>query len=124
MSQIEFAESLGLSSGFMSDIESGKAVAGNRFLKNIYLKHKVLSKYLFLGEGPIFENEENGDGVRMDFDEDGEIIKEMLELFKKSSLVRLSVLHYFRTYKFEKKALIAQELKESTPEPETGEEKK
>lgn len=113
-SQKKLADTLELSAGFISDVEAGNTLAGQKFIKNIFLKLNVNLKYLFQGKGEMFLEEED-ESIKLDFDHDRELIKEMFEMIKKSSLVRLSVLQFYQTYMFEKKTIIHEELESTKP---------
>ena len=113
MTQKEFAESLGLSPSFISEVEAGKTKPGFEFLKNLHLLYRANPNYLYKGEGDYFieEEPEEEPGPDLDFGDSTELIKEMLWYFHRSDTVRLSVLQFFKVFLFDRKALIEEELK-------------
>lgn len=113
MSQKEFAESLGLSPSFISEVEAGKTKPGYEFFKNLHLLYAVNPDYLHKGEGDYFieKEPEEEPGPNLDFGDSTELIEKMLWHFHRSETVRLSVLQFFKVFLFDRKAQIAEELK-------------
>ncbi|MCU0287776.1 MAG: helix-turn-helix transcriptional regulator [Acidobacteria bacterium] len=56
MNQKEFAEAIGFSASFISDIESGKSKAGMDFFYILAQKYNINLYYLILGEGDIIDS--------------------------------------------------------------------
>ncbi len=107
MSQTEFAESVGVSHSFMSQVEYGKNKPGYTFFKNLFLKYHVNPEYLFTGNGEIFLDAEKGEE---DYGEFSDRIYEMLDLIKKSPFVKLSVVQYYTNFFYQHKEQIDQDM--------------
>lgn len=58
MTQKAFAESVGFSPSFISDIESGRARACLNFFFSLAKTHDISLNYLILGEGDVFGSSE------------------------------------------------------------------
>jgi transcriptional regulator with XRE-family HTH domain len=106
-SQIEFANTLGVSHSFISSIESGKNKPGYTFFKNLYLQYHVNPEYLFEGRGDmILKSKKENAPEKKDYGEFNDRIHEMLYYIENVPLVKLSVLQFFTTFLFDNKAHI------------------
>ena len=111
LSQKEFSDALGLSASFISEVEAAQTKPGYEFFKNLTLVYNVNPNYLHKGEGEFFlvktgaaEPEPMPDcGAYSD------IVAEMLWYFKRSGIVKLSVLQYYKTFLFDRKFMITEE---------------
>ena len=54
ITQVKFAEPLGISNAYISDIEKDKAYPSEPIIQLIELHHKINRDYLKTGEGPMF----------------------------------------------------------------------
>lgn len=107
MSQTEFAESVGVSHSFMSQVEYGKNKPGYTFFKNIFLEYHVNPEYLFTGKGEIFPDAEKE--KREDYGEHTDRVYEMLDYIKNVPLVKFSVLQFYTNFSYQHKDEIAQD---------------
>lgn len=104
VSQIEFANTLGVSHSFISSIESGKSKPGYTFFKNLYLKYHVNPEYLFLGQGDMISKpKKESEPEKKDYGEFNDRIHEMLYYIENVPLVKLSVLQFFTTFLYDSK---------------------
>lgn len=112
ISQKGFAAGLGISGSFLSEIESGKTKPGYEFFKNITLKYNVNHQYLHTGKGDIFldTDAENSPEKKIDFGENRKIIEEMIWYFNRVPVVKFAVLEFFKSYLYEKKEMIEEEI--------------
>jgi transcriptional regulator with XRE-family HTH domain len=75
LTQIEFAQKILISNGFIAGIELGKRKVNDRLIRLITITFGVNEKWLRLGEGPMFEKEKTPDYK----------VSDALEVFKKLS---------------------------------------
>jgi len=115
ISQKDFAAKIGISGNYLFEIESGRTKPSYEFFKNITLEYNVNHKYLHTGEGEIFlgNESENISEKNADFRENREIVREMLWYFDRVPLVKFAVLEFFRSFLFERKGLIEEEIEKS-----------
>lgn len=104
LSQTDFAESVGVSHSFMSQVEYGKNKPGYTFFKNLFLEYHVNPEYLFTGKGEIFLDAEKDE--KEDYGEFSDRIYEMLELIKNVPFVKLSVVQHFTNFFYQNKEQI------------------
>lgn len=115
--QKDFAIALGISGGYLSEIEAGKTKAGFDFIRNITRAHDINPNYLLHGTGPMFSspsllNEVNSvPPPSVDFGWDNEEVKEMLDYMQKFSIVRFTMLSFFKNFIFKRRTLLEEELK-------------
>jgi transcriptional regulator with XRE-family HTH domain len=107
MWQTDFAESVGVSHSFMSQVEYGKNKPGYTFFKNLFLEYHINPEYLFTGKGEIFLDAEKDE--REEYGEFSDRIYEMLDLIKNSPFVKLSVVQYFTNFFYQHKDQIDQD---------------
>jgi transcriptional regulator with XRE-family HTH domain len=112
ISQKDFASTIGISSSSLSEIESGKTKPGYEFFKNITLEYNVNNQYLHTGKGDIFldSDAENSSQKKIDFGENKKIIEEMIWYFNHVPVVKFAMLEFFKSYLFEKKEMIEEEI--------------
>lgn len=121
LSQKDFAEKLGLSASFLSEVEKGKTKPGFEFFKRITVTIKANPLYLFTGEGPPFlgkipvEENETDDKLIIEVTEDKDLIEKMFWYFDKAPVVKYAVLEFFRKYIFQNKDMLDQDLKVTQP---------
>jgi transcriptional regulator with XRE-family HTH domain len=75
LTQVEFAQKILISNGFIAGIELGKRKVNDRLIRLIKITFGVNETWLRTGEGPLFEREKTPDYK----------ISDALELFKKLS---------------------------------------
>jgi len=122
--QRKFAAELGISSGSLSEIEKGKNKPRFDVIYNLAKKYKVNIYYLLHGKGKMFLSEMIERSIVPEvYGPHTEILKEFLDYFNKSSLVRYKMMTYYRTYILENEALIAKDIKKARQEKEEREKK-
>jgi transcriptional regulator with XRE-family HTH domain len=107
LSQKEFAESIGLSPSYFSEVESGKFKPGFDFFVNIVKKYDVNIKYLATGEGEPFLNNKPGEGYYGEF---SDRIEEMIRYIKKAPLMKFAILEFYTNYIYKNKEAIEGEV--------------
>jgi len=114
LSQKEFGDALGLSASFISEVEAAKTKPGYEFFKNLTLIYNVNPNYLHKGEGEFFLTKTGAAESEPlpDCGANSDIVAEMLWYFKRSEIVKLSVLQFYKTFLFDRKNMIAEELEE------------
>lgn len=80
LTQKEFAETLGVSQGFLSEVEKGIKPASDTFFIALINLYKINEKWLLTGDGPIFR-EEKREVLNLQLMK--EVIEHVEELFKK-----------------------------------------
>lgn len=121
MTQMELAQAMGVSSGYISDIEKNKKSPGRDVLKKLYDKFHVDINYLFSGEGEFFL--ERGKGKEetrkkepktwseiKDIDDTEKVIEEMIWYIKHVPIVRYAMIEFFLGYIYERRDLIEEEV--------------
>jgi transcriptional regulator with XRE-family HTH domain len=96
LSQKEFAQSIEIPNSSMSEFESGRTKPTFYFYFNVSKVHNVNLRYLFHGEGKMFENE--GDSIRIEGGFIDDEIKDMIEKFQIPAL-RLSIMGEYNKFK-------------------------
>lgn len=113
--QKDFAVVLGISGSYLSEIESGKTKAGYDFFRNITSVHNINSNYLLHGTGSMFsppsQDVLNPVLPPVDFGWDNEEVKEMLDYMQKFSIVRFTMLSFFKNFVYKRRNLLEEELK-------------
>lgn len=113
LKQKDFAESIGLSSGYISEIESGKTRATYDFFYNIVEVYRINPLYLLTGEPPvILEARRRNFLSDPDYEKDPgeEIILEMLELLKKYPDIRYALYNLFYDFVYNNRERFDREL--------------
>ena len=120
LSQKDFADKINISGSFLSEVEAGKSKLGYEFLNKIALTFQVNPSYLLIGKGRMFINPGSGENLAVfngEFanptdgsDEFGDIVNEMLWYFRRSSLVKMAVLEFFKRYIFKNRQLIREDI--------------
>jgi transcriptional regulator with XRE-family HTH domain len=115
ISQREFAREVEISSSFLSEVEAGKCKPGFGFINRAVLKFKVNPLYLLMGIGEMFLkkglSEEDMLMPDNDYGEYTGMIKEMLWYFKRSPVVKMAVLEFFKRYIYEHREMIREDIK-------------
>ena len=117
LSQKTFAQALEISSSYMSEIESGKKNPGFEVLNRLTDKYNVNLSYLFTGEGDFFIQHQKEKIIeikkkKLDFNGADQLIEEMLWYMEHVPVVKYAVIEFFKSYLFEKRAMIQEELEE------------
>lgn len=123
MSQREFAARMGLSNTHLSEVELGRSGPGFYFFYQLLKYHNVSPLYLLLGKEPVFMEEERGEQQpknqepepsprpgSVDFAENTELIREMLDDLGRSPVVRFAVLGFYSRFIIENKEIIAEDI--------------
>lgn len=132
MKQKELAKNLGISSGYLSEIEAAKKSPGIEVVEKFLKKYKVNPAYLLTGEGDCFltADEKAKPAEQKIKTKDSKTdpyhaaITEMLWYFDHIPFVGFAMLEFFNNYLHEKKDRIEEEIKkikEKNPEEEIPE---
>ena len=111
MLQKDFANGIGISNSFLSEVEGGSSKVGHEFFFNIVKVYKVNPLYLLHGTGEMFLEEKLKKGPAKELPvgyvgPDSDLVNRMLEDFRRSSLLRFAMLEYYQRYSFQYKELI------------------
>ncbi len=111
MKQKELANSLDISYGYLSEVESGKKSPGLEVVGNLLQKYEVNPTYLLTGEGDYFLTTGKGKpGKRRGKAKEGDVyndaIDEMIWYIDHIPAVGFAVLGFFKQYLYEKKDMI------------------
>lgn len=113
LSQKDFAARLGIAASFLSEIEKGKTKPGYNFLIKCAQTFKVSPTWLLLGVGPVVLDEKTELFDDPDeFGEQTEGIRDLLTFFRKSPLVRLSVMAFASKFLLNNEAIINRDIRE------------
>jgi transcriptional regulator with XRE-family HTH domain len=112
--QKDFAKQLGISGGFLSELEAGKTSAGYDFFRNITTRFNVNPFYLFLGQGGMFmkpsaDKKQNSE-EKIDYGPDSDLIRQFFHTFRQLPVVRFAVLEFYKNYMYDKRDMINYEL--------------
>lgn len=107
-----FAKELGVTGGYLSEIEIGRKSPGLELIVSLVNKYNANIMYLFYGEGGFFRKPDE------DKIEDGPVIPgddwsntdRLVWLIKHIPLIRYAMLEYYLSYTFDKKRLIESEI--------------
>jgi transcriptional regulator with XRE-family HTH domain len=112
LSQIDFANAIGISNTFLSEVEKGKFKPGYDFFINTIKKFNINTRYLATGEGDIFFKNinETKNETKINFGEYSEIIEEMLMYFEQAPVVKFAVLEFYKNYIYDKGHMIKKEV--------------
>ncbi len=117
MIQKDFAEKLGVSPGFLSELEKGKTTPGIFVLTRLSQVFNINIDYLISGDGkPIKEKPGQSPHISFEIDPNHPDKEKIIHLFKylnESSIVRYSVLLHFLDLVHTQKDLIETEIKNS-----------
>jgi transcriptional regulator with XRE-family HTH domain len=118
MKQKELADSLNISYGYLSEVESGKKSPGLEVVGNLLQKYKVNPTFLLTGQGDYFLTTGEGKGKPGDRKEKAkegdvynEAVAEMFWYFENIPAVGFAVLEFFKHYLHTKKDMIDAEIK-------------
>ena len=111
LSQTKMATELNVSNGTICGIEQGDVYPPFKVIFGLCLVYNINIFYIFNGNGDMFM-EENSIKARMGSipDEQMDFLKNFLDLYEKSELVRFSFQAYFKKYQLENKALIEMDM--------------
>ena len=118
MKQGEFANGMGISNSFLSEVEKGSTKVGHQFFYNMIKVYRVNPEYLLFGTGAVFveDREESKKGKDSSYiGPDSQLVNEMLENMRTSTLLRFAILEHYQRYSFENKELI-KELRDNPPD--------
>ncbi len=92
--QKEFAARLEMSASYLSEVETGKAKPSFNFLIKLAEVFGVSADFLLHGSGGMLLGKNNPDVIHLDFGENNTEVRELLDYFKASPLVRYTVMAY------------------------------
>jgi len=111
LSQTDLAKKLDVSNGTICGIEKGLVYPPFKVIFGLCLLYKVNIFYLFNGNGDMFMKENSIPDRMGDVPNDQlDFLKNFLDLYEKSELVRFSFQAYFKKYQLENKALIEMDM--------------
>jgi len=123
VNQRQFAKSLEISSGYLSEIEAGKKNPGIEVLNKLFETYSVNISFLFTGEGDLFigphKKETYMPGRKnTGILEEADLLEELSWYLKHIPIVRFAVLEFFQSYLFNKKGMIDKEIKKYSGQAE------
>jgi transcriptional regulator with XRE-family HTH domain len=109
--QKDMAKALDISGPNLSELEAGNAKPRFEVLVNLSSKFNVNLYFLLHGEGPMFRERwfEGGDSPELSREQQ-EFLAEFLDFFRRSKVVRYSVMAFFTTYRLKNQRLIRQDM--------------
>lgn len=121
LNQTEFAAKMKMSNTHLSAIEFGKCGPGFYFFYQITRYYNINPLYLLHGKEPMFLEDEPQEKVlragqpsnsieKSDWFGADSLMRENLELMKKSPIVQLAVMQFVAQYSLENKALIEADI--------------
>ena len=111
LSQTELAKKLNVSNGTICGIEKGQVYPPFKVIIGLCLFFKINMFYIFNGNGGMFMEENSIPGWMGSIPDDQlDFLKNFLDLYEKSELVRFSFQAYFKKYQLENKALIEMDM--------------
>ena len=111
LSQTDLAKELDVSNATICGIEKGQVYPPFKVIFGLGLIYKVNMFYIFNGNGDMFMEENSIPAWMGSIPADQlDFLRNFLNLFEKSELVRFSFQAYFKKYQLENKALIEMEL--------------
>ncbi len=113
--QQDFAQSLNISGGYLSELEKGKKKPGINILNKLSDKYFVNIAYLFTGKGSYFiqpeeEQKPEPESKTQSVGDDMKIIEEMEWYIKNIPIVRFALIEFFKNYLYEKRGMIEEEV--------------
>ncbi len=124
ISQKDFAARMGITGGYMSEIEYGKAKPGFDFFIKVARLFDVNINWLLFGRGEMFFSEKEGiRSVEDDLSGHDEKVKEILRYFKKSPLVKFSVMAYAIKFLHDNEEAVKKDMESNILKSNQGEEK-
>jgi len=113
--QKDFAKSLNISGGFLSEIECGKKNPGIEILNTLVDKYQINISYLFTGKGSYFihpEKESTNETEENKYvpSDEMELLEEMEWYIEHIPVARFALLEFFKNYLYEKKGMIEEEV--------------
>ena len=108
LKQIEFAQTLGIASGYISEIEAGKKNPGIDVLEKLHRLYNVNISFLFTGEGDLFiqpgeeKKKEPAPPASQELSDEMTMTRKMMWHVMNIPVVRYAMLEAFSTYMFEK----------------------
>lgn len=97
LTQKEFREKIE-SAVNISEIEAGQTKPGLVFIKKVLKTFNVDANWLFSGQGNMFVHKENDNLHNYDFGDQHDDIMDMLKLFSKSPLTKITVMAYAKQF--------------------------
>jgi transcriptional regulator with XRE-family HTH domain len=111
LSQTDLAKKLNVSNATICGLEKGQVYPPFKFIFGLCLGYNVNIFYLFNGNGDMFMEENSIPACMGSIPDDQlDFLKNFLDLYEKSELVRFSFQAYFKKYQLENKALIEMDM--------------
>lgn len=109
--QKEFSKELEISQSSYCDIESGNMKPRFELLFNLSLKFDVNLRYVFHGEGGMFEKKENAFNLDSEpFTRNWEWVVRFLEYFEKSPIFMHDMMSFYYKYMLENGSVVDQDV--------------
>jgi transcriptional regulator with XRE-family HTH domain len=108
LKQKEFAETLGIAGGYISEIEAGKKNPGIDVLEKLHRLHNVNISYLFTGEGDLFiqpgeeKKKEPAPPAAKEPSDEMTMARKLIWHVMNIPVVRYAMLEAFSTHMYEK----------------------
>jgi transcriptional regulator with XRE-family HTH domain len=111
ISQKDFAEEVNISGSFLSEVEAGKSKPGYEFITSVTQKYNVNPMYLLTGDGGMFQAETPEETLiqEHDYGDLTQMVREMLRGFKRSPVIALAVLEFYKRYIYQNRDMIEDE---------------
>ena len=113
LQQQQMAEAIGISSGHLSEIESGKANPNADFLIKLSNLYNVAVEYIIHGRGEMFYDDGKTKEKAFDFKSDVDTIEKLKWLLENSGFFRTSIMTYASKIIIEEEEVIKQSIKKS-----------
>ena len=113
LQQQEMANQLGISSGHLSEIESGKASPNTDFHIKMAELYNISVEYIILGKGDLFYDDGKTTEKPFDFKSDVDSMEKLNWLLKNSGLFRVSVMNFASKLIIEDEKLLKESIKKN-----------
>ncbi len=111
LTQNEFADAIGFSASFVSDIESGRSKACFDFFLNVTEKFNVNLYYLILGTGNVIGNSQpRADLGDKEFGQPVESINELLWYIERSPMLKHTIFGHTSKFIYENHTILLKEF--------------
>lgn len=113
INQKDFAKLFGVSASNLSDVEAGNIKPRFDLMVKIAKKYNVNPSWLFWGEGEVFVKDTVEDVLgEFFFGDQTERVRELLVLFKKSPMVKMSIMGYAAKFLLRNESIIEKDIQQ------------
>ena len=116
LKQIEFAQTLGIASGYISEIEAAKKNPGIDVLEKLHRLYNVNISFLFTGEGDLFiqpgeeKKKEPAPPAAKETSDEMTMARKLMWYVMNIPVVRYAMLEAFRSYLYEKGDMVEKDV--------------